>query len=167
MCQCKTLLTSKITVQPELISAFLAASTAKADYVMMKPGKTSGDNKATSLINHTHNTNALSKPIQDDFCTASVAQCQGLQTSEAFKTAGYCCISASVGSSSSAARGMASQIANGKHVFLGVSACLVLAAIPFGFKIVRQRESNVVTMRDAAADAKDNARDQRLRTTSR
>ncbi len=69
--------------------------------------------------------------------------------------------------SSTRAAGMAGQVANKKHVVLGVSAALVFGALPFISRTVRKREANVAAMRDAAADAKDAARDQRLRTTSR
>ncbi len=60
--------------------------------------------------------------------------------------------------------GMSQQVASKKGVFLGVSAALVLGALPFVSKTVRQRENNVAAMRDAAIDAKDAARDSRLRT---
>lgn len=70
-------------------------------------------------------------------------------------------------SGAGAATGMAGQVANQKHVLLGVLAGLSIGALPFISKTVRKREANVAAMRDAAADAKDAARDQRLRTTSR
>ena len=62
---------------------------------------------------------------------------------------------------------MAGEVVNQRHVLFGVSAALVIGALPFLSRTVRKREENVAAMRDAAADAKDNARDQRLRTTSR
>lgn len=58
--------------------------------------------------------------------------------------------------------GMSQRVASKKGVFLGVTAALVFGALPFVSKTVRQRENNVAAMRDAAADAKDAARDSRL-----
>jgi hypothetical protein len=54
--------------------------------------------------------------------------------------------------------------ANPKHVVLGTLFCLALSAVPFAFKKVRDKEANVHRMREAQIDAKDNARDARLRT---
>ena len=59
---------------------------------------------------------------------------------------------------------MSLATANQKHVFLGVLGILALSAVPFAFKTVRQREANVHAMREAQIDAKDGARDSRLRT---
>jgi len=56
--------------------------------------------------------------------------------------------------------------ANPVHVLLGTLACLAISAMPFAFKTVREREANVHVMREAQIDAKDNARDGRLRTPS-
>jgi len=47
---------------------------------------------------------------------------------------------------------------------LGTLFCLALSAVPFAFKTVRDKEANVHRMREAQIDAKDNARDARLRT---
>lgn len=69
--------------------------------------------------------------------------------------------------STRATAAMAGEVVNKRHVLFGVSAALVIGALPFVSKTVRKREANVAAMRDAAADAKDSARDQRLRTPSR
>ena len=52
-------------------------------------------------------------------------------------------------------------------VLTGVSIAAVLAALPFLSSTVRQREQAVANMRDAAIDAKDEARNARLRTSSK
>ena len=49
-------------------------------------------------------------------------------------------------------------------MFAGVTAALILAGLPFLSPTVRQREQAVAEMRDAALDAKDNARNARMRT---
>lgn len=51
-------------------------------------------------------------------------------------------------------------------VFAGVSVAGILAALPFLSSTVREREQAVANMRDAAIDAKDEARNSRLRTSS-
>ncbi len=61
---------------------------------------------------------------------------------------------------------MAKQVASRKGVFIGVSAALIIGALPFASKTVREREDKVAAMRDAANDAKDAARDSRLRVRS-
>ena len=50
------------------------------------------------------------------------------------------------------------------QVFAGVTAGLILAGLPFLSSTVREREQAVAEMRDAALDAKDNARNARMRT---
>ena len=53
------------------------------------------------------------------------------------------------------------------QVLAGVSIAAVLAALPFLSSTVREREQAVASMRDAAIDAKDEARNSRLRTSSK
>jgi len=53
--------------------------------------------------------------------------------------------------------------ANPRAVFWGTLACLGLSAVPFLFKTVRDREKNVHRMREESIDAKDDARNSRLR----
>lgn len=48
------------------------------------------------------------------------------------------------------------------QVFVGVSACLILGALPFLSKTVREREQGVANMRDDNYDAINSARDSRL-----
>lgn len=59
--------------------------------------------------------------------------------------------------------GMLDRVANQKYVFAAVAGALMFATVPFLSKQVRQREANVAAMRDASYDAKDAARDSRLR----
>ena len=59
--------------------------------------------------------------------------------------------------------GMLERVANQKVVVAAVAGALAFASIPFFNKQVRQREQNVAAMRDASYDAKDAARDARLR----
>ena len=53
------------------------------------------------------------------------------------------------------------------QVLAGVSIAAILAALPFLSSTVREREQAVANMRDAAIDAKDEARNSRLRTSSK
>lgn len=53
------------------------------------------------------------------------------------------------------------------QVLAGVSIAGILAALPFLSSTVREREQAVANMRDAAIDAKDEARNSRLRTSSK
>ena len=48
-------------------------------------------------------------------------------------------------------------------VFAGVAGFMVLAGLPLLNKTIYQREQNVANMRDSAMDAKDAARNARLR----
>jgi len=50
------------------------------------------------------------------------------------------------------------------QVFAGVTAALIIAGLPFLSSTVRQREQAVAEMRDAALDAKDSARNARMRS---
>ena len=59
--------------------------------------------------------------------------------------------------------GMLDRVANQKYVLAAVVGSCLFASIPFLNKQVRQREQNVAAMRDASYDAKDAARDSRLR----
>ncbi|QDZ21112.1 hypothetical protein HOP50_05g36400 [Chloropicon primus] len=54
--------------------------------------------------------------------------------------------------------------ANPRTVLFGTLLGLAVSAIPFAFKTVRDREANVHAMREAQIDAKDSAREGRLRT---
>lgn len=53
--------------------------------------------------------------------------------------------------------------ASKKAVFAGVAVAMALASLPLLNKTVYQREQNVAAMRDASYDAKDDARNSRLR----
>ena len=53
------------------------------------------------------------------------------------------------------------------QVMVGTIVLLGISAVPFAFKTVREREANVHKMRDAQLDAKDNARDSRLRVKTK
>jgi len=50
-----------------------------------------------------------------------------------------------------------------RGVLLGVGGFMLLAGLPLLNKTIYQREQNVANMRDSAADAKDAARNARLR----
>ena len=53
-----------------------------------------------------------------------------------------------------------------RGVFFGVLGFMTLAGLPFLNKTVYQREQNVAQMRDNAMEAKDAARNARLRVSS-
>ncbi|CAL5219560.1 g1417 [Coccomyxa viridis] len=55
---------------------------------------------------------------------------------------------------------------NQRIVFIAVAGALAFAALPFISKQVRKREQEVANMRDASYDAKDAARNARLRVKS-
>ena len=55
---------------------------------------------------------------------------------------------------------------NKLQVIAGVGAALILSALPFLSPKVREREQAVANMRDASLDAKDEARNSRLRTSN-
>ena len=58
---------------------------------------------------------------------------------------------------------MIDRVANQRVVFAVVTGALIVGSLPFLNKTVREREANVAGMRDASYDAKDAARDSRLR----
>jgi len=58
---------------------------------------------------------------------------------------------------------MVDRVANQRVVFAVVTGALIVGSLPFLNKTVREREANVAGMRDASYDAKDAARDSRLR----
>ena len=68
-----------------------------------------------------------------------------------------------VGIASSSLMGMVDRIADQRIVFAVVSGALLIGSLPFLNKAVRDTEANVAAMRDASYDAKDAARDSRLR----
>ena len=59
--------------------------------------------------------------------------------------------------------GMVDRIADQRIVFAVVTGALLVGSLPFLNKAVRDTEANVAAMRDASYDAKDAARDSRLR----
>ena len=59
--------------------------------------------------------------------------------------------------------GMLDRVANQKYVAAAVVGAMLLSSVPFLSKQVRKREANVAAMRDDSYDAKDSARDSRLR----
>ena len=59
--------------------------------------------------------------------------------------------------------GMVDRVADQRVVFAVVTGALIVGSLPFLNKTVREREGNVAAMRDASYDAKDAARDSRLR----
>ena len=59
--------------------------------------------------------------------------------------------------------GMVDRVADQRVVFAVVTGALLIGSLPFLNKTVREREENVAAMRDASYDAKDAARDSRLR----
>lgn len=59
---------------------------------------------------------------------------------------------------------MVRVVADQRKVLLGVLSGLILCAVPFASDGFRKREQKVAEMRDASYDAKDGARDGRLKS---